>query len=139
MLLPMVISWSLACCTSNNPTYPDAALRVYSEGSEITSTRLFKVPYTVCDPSGSRVEATPKMKMVLTGPDIDYSVEWVSSYKPRCDQYDFTINCNNVVSKRRILYRGKPIVLTEEPFIIVVDGLNPIESKKQKPRHDNPS
>ena len=59
----------------------------------------------------------------LVGPDHHFSIEWDPVYRLTGDQYDFKITYNKTISKRRIVYRGKPIVLTEDPFRVVIDNV----------------
>ena len=57
----------------------------------------------------------------LVGPDHHFSIEWDPVYRLTGDQYDFKITYNKAISKRRIVYRGKPIVLIDDPYRVVID------------------
>lgn len=119
----MAICFISAACTSSQPSYPNAGLRVYSEGSEITNSKLLQQSYSACS-SPARLELVqPRRMLGLAGPGLNLSIEWEPVYRLTGDQYDFVISYNKTISKRRIIYRGRPIVLTEDPFRVVVDNV----------------
>ncbi len=70
--------------------------------------------------------------MSLVGDGLDFTIQWDVVYRPSGDQYDFTIIHNEAVTKRRVLYRGKPLVITDDPFGIIIDEVSPIGKESQQ-------
>jgi len=74
-------------------------------------------------PPGQKVELTPKtMRYSDSGHEV--SMQWKPDLGGTEDHYDLVIAADGVTSRRRVAYGGKPIVLVEQPYRVVMENVH---------------
>jgi hypothetical protein len=110
---------SLAACTKKDPVpvYPDAGLKIYS-GGRLDSTCGFYIK------SGAEISLRPK-EMSFGKDGHQFNVVWTVQPKIESDLYHLKMTLDGVTSTKEVEFRGKPIVLLEQPFRVVMDNTPP--------------
>ncbi len=108
---------SLAACTKKDPGFPEAGIKIYSGGA-LDSTCGFYIK------SESGISMRPK-EMSFAKDGHQFNVTWTVHPKAKGDVYHLKITMDGAVSTKEVKFSGKPIVILEEPFRVVMDNTPP--------------
>lgn len=110
---------TMASCSKKDPVpvHPAAGLSVFSNGS-LSSTCGF---YRTTE-AGVTVRSQ-EMSVGENGHQLN--VTWSVEPKTKSDLYRLEITADGAISKREVEFSGKPIVLLEQPFKVVLENTAP--------------
>ena len=110
---------ALASCSKKEPipVHPAAGLSIFSNGS-LSSTCGF---YRTTE-AGVTVRSQ-EMSVGENGHQLN--VTWSVEPKTKSDVYRLEITADGAISKKEVEFSGKPIVLLEQPFKVVLENTAP--------------
>lgn len=110
---------ALASCSKKEPVpvHPAAGLSVFSNGSLSSTCGFYRTT------EAGVIVRSDEMSLGENGHHLH--VTWSVEPKTKSDLYRLEITADGAISKREVEFTGRPIVILEQPFRVILENTSP--------------